>query len=309
MAAVNRFLVLLPVTLALVSFVLTSLTLFAGHKPGFMEDSAVIRINTSHIGHNLLDKRDDNRPAILSDLQGWINDKKGDIEDNIRGKINQGVGRLADKVVGKLHLSHWYSMHIMDSCQGSFTPNLTTPDAELKTTSCTTSDPTHRLNLTRLVDGQLNLGPLNLSLADIGWPDSVQDKIDALNDALTGLFVVYVLAMGCSGLSMLAGLGAFFLPGLGALTLVNLVVASLGGLSCFVGSIIVAATASKAVKHINDRGARFGISAERGVKFYTMGWVATGFMFAVTVYWLGQFFAMRRSHAAKLQEKQLQQEP
>ncbi|RDA82378.1 hypothetical protein CP532_4013 [Ophiocordyceps camponoti-leonardi (nom. inval.)] len=316
MAAAGRFLVLLPVVLALVSFILTSLTLFAGHKQGFMEEYAVIRINTSHIGHNLFDKRDDDdddskngQPALLTDLQGWINDKKGDIEGTIRGKLNEGAGRLADKVVGKLHLAQWYSMHIMDACEGTFEPNFTSPDAKLKTTKCTTSDPTHRLNLTYLVDSQLDLGPLNLSLSDISWPDSVQDKIDGLNDALTGLFVVYVLAMGCSGLSMLASLSAFFLPDLSILTLLNLVIGSIGGMACLIGSVIVTATASKAVKHINDRGARFGISASRGIKFYTVGWIATGFMFTVAAYWLGQFFIVRHAKAAaKLSEKQQMQE-
>ncbi|RDA90450.1 hypothetical protein CP533_3940 [Ophiocordyceps camponoti-saundersi (nom. inval.)] len=307
MAAAGRLLVLLPVVLALVSFVLTSLTLFAGHKQGFMEDYAVIRINTSHIGHNLFDKRDDSngQPTLLTDLQGWINDKKGDIEGTIKGKLNEGAGRLVDKVVDKLHLSQWYSMHIMDACEGSFEPNFTSPDAKLKTTKCTSSGPTHRLNLTHLVDSQLNSGPFKLSLTDVSWPDSVQDKIDGLNDALTGLFVVYVLAMGCSGLSMLASLGAFFLPDVRILILLNLVIASMGGMACLIGSIIVTATTSEAVRHINSRGARFGISALRGIKFYTVGWIATGFMLAVTAYWLAQFFLVRHALAtAKLREKQ-----
>ena len=44
MAQVARFLLLAPLVLALVSFVLTSLILFAGQKEGFMEDYAVVRV-------------------------------------------------------------------------------------------------------------------------------------------------------------------------------------------------------------------------------------------------------------------------
>lgn len=44
MQQVARFLLLAPLVLALVSFVLTSLTLFAGQKKGFMEDYAVVRV-------------------------------------------------------------------------------------------------------------------------------------------------------------------------------------------------------------------------------------------------------------------------
>lgn len=45
MAALKRFLVLIPLILSLVAFVLTNLALFAGHQQGFMEDYAVIRVS------------------------------------------------------------------------------------------------------------------------------------------------------------------------------------------------------------------------------------------------------------------------
>ena len=47
MAPIARFFILVPLVLALVSFVLTSLVLFAGHKQGFMEDYAVVRVCAS----------------------------------------------------------------------------------------------------------------------------------------------------------------------------------------------------------------------------------------------------------------------
>lgn len=47
MALVVRYMVVLPLLLALVSFVLTSLTLFAGHKQGFMEDYAIVRVGSA----------------------------------------------------------------------------------------------------------------------------------------------------------------------------------------------------------------------------------------------------------------------
>jgi hypothetical protein len=44
MKPLGRYFVLLPVALATVSFVLSMLGIFAGHKPGFMEDYAVVRV-------------------------------------------------------------------------------------------------------------------------------------------------------------------------------------------------------------------------------------------------------------------------
>lgn len=121
-----------------------------------------------------------------------------------------------------------------------------------------------------------------------------------LNDALLALFVVYVLGMGFSGLSMLLNLGAFLLPGKAGLLLLNLVVGSLSALACTIGSIIVTVAGSKGVQQINDKGARVGISAERGTKFYVLSWVATGFMLSVAIFWLVQFLALRRGKKAGL---------
>lgn len=55
MAALKRFLVLIPLILSLVAFVLTNLALFAGHQQGFMEDYAVIRVSQVLVA-NYLDK-------------------------------------------------------------------------------------------------------------------------------------------------------------------------------------------------------------------------------------------------------------
>lgn len=52
MALVVRYVVIVPLVLALVSFVLTSLTLFAGQKQGFMEDYAIVRVSIASSEHH-----------------------------------------------------------------------------------------------------------------------------------------------------------------------------------------------------------------------------------------------------------------
>ena len=37
-----------------------------------------------------------------------------------------------------------------------------------------------RLNLTDMLDQQFSVGPFDLSLQDIKWPDSIQDKLDII---------------------------------------------------------------------------------------------------------------------------------
>ena len=106
--------------------------------------------------------------------------------------------------------------------------------------------------------------------------------------------------MGFSGLSMLLSLGAFMLPGKTGLLLLNFIVASLGALACIIGSIIVTVAGSKGVNQINDKGAKVGISAERGTKFYTLSWIATAFMLCVAIFWMAQFLTLRRKKKTEL---------
>ncbi len=46
MAKLSRCAVLLPLVFSIVSAVLASLALFAGHQQGFLEDYAVVRVST-----------------------------------------------------------------------------------------------------------------------------------------------------------------------------------------------------------------------------------------------------------------------
>lgn len=144
-----------------------------------------------------------------------------------------------------------------------------------------------------MLDLDLGAGSLRISLADIDWPESLQDKVDILNNSLLALFIIYVLAMGLSGLSMLLNAGALVLPTKTAMVLVNLATASMGSLACIIGSTIITVAGSKAVDSINERGARVGLSAQRGFKLHVLAWIATGFMLAVTAFWFAQFFIVK----------------
>jgi len=49
-----RLSALFPLACAIVAFVLSMLCLFAGHKPGFMEEYHIVTLNTSTLGHDLI---------------------------------------------------------------------------------------------------------------------------------------------------------------------------------------------------------------------------------------------------------------
>lgn len=148
--------------------------------------------------------------------------------------------------------------------------------------------------MTKLLDHELDVGPFHLSLADINWPDDIQDAVNMVNDALLGLFVLYVLGVGFSGLAILGCIAGFFLAERGSIGLINTLLSGLAALVITVGSILVTVAATKGVHKINDLGDDVGVSAKAGNKFLAITWVAAGLMIAATVYWISHLCIMRR---------------
>ncbi|KAH7019194.1 actin cortical patch SUR7/pH-response regulator pali [Ilyonectria destructans] len=293
----SRFFVFLPLVLSLVAFILTTLCLFAGKDEGFMEDFAIARVNTSMLGHNILDSSsdsssdsDDSDGGILDTLK----DKWDEAKDEVKDAINDITGEIADQLADALGISEWYSIHVMDACEGLFKPNATSPGAGLNVTDCTQSPPAKRFNLSKMLNRELTAGPVNITLEDLKWPDAIDDAIDTLNSALLALFVFYVLGVGFSGLAMLACIAGFFLAGRRSVAIANLALAALAATCITVGSIIITVAAHKGADKINDLGDDIGLSASAGSKFIALTWVSSGFMIAATMYWTAQFCLMRR---------------
>ncbi|KAH7175535.1 actin cortical patch SUR7/pH-response regulator pali [Dactylonectria macrodidyma] len=292
----SRFFVFFPLVLSLVAFVLATLCLFAGRDEGFMEDYAIARVNTSMLGHNILDSSssdsddDDGDGGILD----TVTDAWDDIKDEITDTINDITGEIADQLAETLGIHEWYSVHVMDACEGYYKPNATSPGAGLNVTGCTQSPPAKRFNLNKMISKELSVGPFDISLADLDWPDTIDDAIDTLNAALLAIFIFYVLGIGFSGLAMLTCVVAFFLAARRGVLWVNLILAALAALSITVGSIIGTVAAHKGVGKINDLGEDVGLSASVGSKFIALTWVSSAFMIAATLYWTAQLCLMRR---------------
>lgn len=203
----------------------------------------------------------------------------------------------------------------MNACQGEFGANATAAHFKLNTTNCTHSSPsskfpdrspvsslyhdsftllTHgylldRFNLTEILNQELSIGPLDISLADIDWPDSIQDKISDLNSALLALFSFFVLGVGFSGLSMLACIPAFFLGDKKIILFMNTALASLAAATITLGSIVVTAASSIAANAINKAGEKITLVATKGTKFYIISWIAAIFMIITSLFWTGKF--------------------
>ncbi len=131
------------------------------------------------------------------------------------------------------------------------------------------------------------------NLADIDWPDGVQEHLETLNRILNALFAVYVFSVILTAISVLLGVVAFVNP-IKPMVTINMIFALAAAMTCLVGSGIVTVSISKGVTALNGQGRRVGLVAERGQKFCTMTWVATAFMIVVAGLWIWQKLPAQR---------------
>lgn len=145
-----------------------------------------------------------------------------------------------------------------------------------------------------MIDEELSVGPFDINPANLGWDEEIQDKLDIINDALLGLFILYVLSMGFSGIAVIGCLVAVLLIESKIVVLLNVLSSALATLCLLIASILITVVLTKGVNEVNDIAEEIGVHVERGDNFLIITWVAAGVMIAPMVFWAVRFFVMRR---------------
>lgn len=130
-------------------------------------------------------------------------------------------------------------------------------------------------------------GPLGgkVTLQDLGYPDEIQDGINAINGLLSATFVLYCIGIALSGILIILSLAAIFSHGPG-LPIANLLLAFIAFLAFGIGSAILTAFMVKASSLINENGNDIGLYAHKGSKFLALTWAATGAMLLALLVWI-----------------------
>ncbi|TVY16956.1 hypothetical protein LARI1_G006753 [Lachnellula arida] len=317
---------LLPMACAIVGFVLSMLCLFAGHKPGFMEEYHIITLNTSTLGHNLIDKAattttSSTATPTATSIGSLLSGIKHNITDTIEGDLNGILNDVADKLSQKLGIKQWYSLHLMDSCEGTYAPNATEKGADLNITTCSNETAMCKLfnlpkssllltcaqlvhfNIEKHLNQQLEAGGLHINLTDLDFPDDIQKGLNDLTTALNATFVLYCIGIAAAGLAILTALVAFFLSGSRLISFGNLGLTSLSFAALLIASIIVTVVMKKASHLINKYGNAIGLYAYKGGKYLTITWVAVAVMAAASLCWVVEFCVGRRNKGREFSEK------
>ncbi|PMD20083.1 hypothetical protein NA56DRAFT_704886 [Hyaloscypha hepaticicola] len=300
-----RLSALFPLACAIVAFVLSMLCLFAGHKPGFMEEYHIVTLNTSTLGHNILSTATTSSgptPTATS-IGSFFSSIAHNVSSTIEGDINGIIGDVADKLAKELGIKQWYSLHLMDLCEGTFTPNATEKGASLNVSTCSNQTAMYHFDISKQLNKELEIGPLHINLSTISWPSEIQDGLNALNTALDATFVLYAIGIAAAGCAILASLVAFFLHGSRLISFGNWGLATISFLSLLIASIIITVIQSKATNLINKYGNEIGVYAYKGQKYLILTWVAVAVMFLAMLAWVAEFCVGKRNRGREYTEK------
>lgn len=158
-----KFSVGLPLVFSMAAFALALVALLAGKEPGTLEEYHTVLFNTSTLGHdfitNLASGDDDDAsstsatatptPTSSDDdgggIGGWFSSIRasatavaGSLESEAAGILNDIGNDVADKLADELGIEQFYSLHVMNMCEGTYAPNATANNAWQNVTNCTT---------------------------------------------------------------------------------------------------------------------------------------------------------------------------
>lgn len=224
-------------------------------------------------------------------ISSWIHNITGGIEDD----INEDLSSLAKD----LGLHDWYSAHILDYCEGYYTPaavanaTLSKHDIHKNITSCSNRTAFFTFNPTNVLQHELNQSGVGVNLTSLDWPDGINDAIKTLRVAQKAAFILYCIAAGTLLIAALSALAGVFFSGRLSAS-INILICCLAFLAILIASAISTAVAVKAAHAINKHGKIVGVSASKGGRFMALTWVATGLAFLNILVWMFECVVGRR---------------
>ncbi len=105
----------------------------------------MLQVNASTLGNNLLSESStptsssssSSPTGFFGSLIHNATTELGDLASTLEGALDDELNDLADKLAKELGIDEWYSLHLMDMCEGNYAPNATNKNAKLNVTSCT----------------------------------------------------------------------------------------------------------------------------------------------------------------------------
>jgi len=269
---------LLTLACAIAAFVLSLLCLLAGDKRSFLQNTDLLTLNISQIGHGSLFDTSDGDGGLLSTLG-----------NDIQQDINNIIDDVTTDIASLLGLPDFFAVHVSDFCSGEYS-NSTAKHTKKNVTECSKSTLSFHFQPTQYVQQHL---PDGITLDDIHWPSAVTDAERTLKVVSRVMIIFYIVGIVFSGLAIITALLGLFTDGrLSAF--VNWLVDVLAFLTLGVASAVATAVIVIAVNRINKYTDEVGIHANKGGRFLGMTWAATAVMLLASLVSIVQCCVGRR---------------
>ena len=112
---------------------------------------------------------------------------------------------LSSSSATNLGIHQWYSMHVLNYCEGYWAPSAASPNSYKNITYCAARTSMYDFNLTQILARELAKGGSGVTLSELNWPTSIQSGIDGLRSEMDVAFVLYCISIGLSILVMFGG--------------------------------------------------------------------------------------------------------
>ncbi|PWW74267.1 hypothetical protein C7212DRAFT_328906 [Tuber magnatum] len=276
-----RLSAIVPIALSIAAFILAMLVLFAGRNNGFLDDSYIIKIDTSNLGGEGTSLNASN--TGISAL------------DNI---LDSAVQDVVNSTASRLGLHDFYKVFVMNYCEGERDSN----DNE-KITNCTKQKGMFTFDPVGVFEVELSQG---VTLQDLGVnTQDLDTAVNVLNAAYRTMFVTYCIGIAAAGIAVILGFLGFYESRLTAC--VNWMFAVISFLFLGVASGIGTTAAVKIRDAITREMGETGFRAYLSKRYLGMTWAAVICMLIVTFFWCGACFSRRknRSHRKNVDEGQM----
>ena len=121
------------------------------------------------------------------------------LENSVKGEVNDVIADVARK----LNIHDFYSAHLLDYCEGYYTPSAvqnSTSDPRKNVTRCSNHTAMFHFDPTAVIQKELKPG---INLTDLHWPSAIKDAAHAVDIASKVMFVLYCIGVAATGFALL----------------------------------------------------------------------------------------------------------
>lgn len=228
--------------------------------------------------------------------------------NSIESSLNTDINSFAKD----LGLHDFYSAHLLDYCEGYYTPTavpnatISKSDIGQNVTGCSNRTSFFHFNPTTALQNELNKTGTGITLEELHWPSAVNSGIHTLRIAQKAAFLLYCISAGLIILATAFSLLSFFVHGrLSAF--IDILLWTLTFFAALLASAITTAVAVKAAHVVNKHGKDIGVQASRGGRFMALTWVAVGLCGLNVFVWVfeclrGKRRANRQSYVGRIEK-------